>query len=142
MLHYQEHRSSNRVVILNVYISCSHRVLHLSSGIDDMGMPHWDLVLALLGAWLIAFSCMIKGIKSSGKVGCWNILQIFFSVLMIVIFQSLKVNSSIGNSKLHSFYLNPFTRFVGCLFYRSLPICCAGDIVLPWCHARWCWWRN
>ena len=47
----------------------SHRVLHLSSGIHDMGYPHWDLVLSLLGAWTIAFFCMIKGIKSSGKVG-------------------------------------------------------------------------
>ncbi len=47
---------------------CSHRVLQLSSGIDDMGAPHWELVLSLLGAWTIAFFCMIKGIKSSGKV--------------------------------------------------------------------------
>ena len=35
---------------------------------DNMGPVKWDLALALLGAWIIAFLCMIKGIKSSGKV--------------------------------------------------------------------------
>ncbi len=46
----------------------SHRVLRLSSGIEDMGPAHWDLSLSLLAAWIIAFFCMVKGIKSSGKV--------------------------------------------------------------------------
>ena len=43
-----------------------------------MGFPHWDLVLSLLGAWTIAFFCMIKGIKSSGKVG-FNEVQLLLS---------------------------------------------------------------
>ena len=42
--------------------------MRLSSGIHDMGPVEWDLALSLLGAWVIAFLCMIKGIKSSGKV--------------------------------------------------------------------------
>ena len=44
-------------------------MLNLSDGINDMGPAKWDLVLSLLLAWFIAFFCMIKGIKSSGKVG-------------------------------------------------------------------------
>lgn len=47
----------------------SNRVLSLSKGIDDMGPAKWDLTLCLIAAWLIAFLCMIRGIKSSGKVG-------------------------------------------------------------------------
>lgn len=46
-----------------------HVVLDISDGIDigtsDM---KWDLVLCLLLAWIIVFCCIIKGIKSSGKV--------------------------------------------------------------------------
>ena len=55
-------------------------MLNLSDGIDDMGPAKWDLVLSLLLAWFIAFFCMIKGIKSSGKV----ILAACFQTYLIV----------------------------------------------------------
>ncbi|XP_078487245.1 sodium-dependent proline transporter [Ciona intestinalis] len=47
-----------------------NRVLRInkSDGIDDPGTVLWDLVLCLLLAWLIVFFCLIKGVKSSGKV--------------------------------------------------------------------------
>ena len=34
----------------------------------DFGSPDWKLTLCLMAAWLIIFLCLIKGIKSSGKV--------------------------------------------------------------------------
>ncbi|OAF67669.1 Sodium-dependent neurotransmitter transporter NTT4 [Intoshia linei] len=43
-------------------------VLHLSNGINDIGIIRWDLVLCLLLAWIIVFACICKGIRSSGKV--------------------------------------------------------------------------
>ncbi|XP_067126161.1 sodium-dependent proline transporter-like [Centruroides vittatus] len=43
-------------------------VLQLSSGIDEIGSIKWDLALSLFIAWLIVFLCLIKGVKSSGKV--------------------------------------------------------------------------
>ena len=43
-------------------------MLNLSDGIDNMGGVQWEMALALFVAWVIAFFCMIKGIKSSGKV--------------------------------------------------------------------------
>lgn len=39
-----------------------------SSGIEDFGQPKWDLVLCLMLAWIVCFFCLIKGIKSTGKV--------------------------------------------------------------------------
>uniref|UniRef100_H2ZFK7 Transporter n=1 Tax=Ciona savignyi TaxID=51511 RepID=H2ZFK7_CIOSA len=47
-----------------------NRVLRInkSEGIGDPGTVLWDLVLCLLLAWLIVFFCLIKGVKSSGKV--------------------------------------------------------------------------
>ena len=40
-----------------------------SNGIDDPGEVLWDLCLCLLLAWIIVYLCLIKGVKSSGKVG-------------------------------------------------------------------------
>ncbi|KAL4234969.1 hypothetical protein ACF0H5_006610 [Mactra antiquata] len=46
-----------------------HRyVLNKSSGLEDFGMVQWHLALALSVAWIIVFLCLMKGIKSVGKV--------------------------------------------------------------------------
>jgi hypothetical protein len=55
------------MVVLFV-LECSRRVLRLSSGIDVVGPVMWDLALSLVLAWVISFLCMIKGIKTTGKV--------------------------------------------------------------------------
>ena len=44
-------------------------VLDMSSGIEEGASEFkWHLVLCLLLGWVIIFFCLIKGIKSSGKV--------------------------------------------------------------------------
>ena len=40
----------------------------MSSGIEDIGGLNWELVLCLAAAWILVFLCMVRGIKSSGKV--------------------------------------------------------------------------
>lgn len=49
----------------------SNKVLQLTSGIEDMQNPKWDLSLCNLFVWLLTFLVLSKGIKSLGKV--WNI---------------------------------------------------------------------
>ena len=48
----------------------SKEVLKESATIEpaDFGTPDWKLTLCLMAAWIIIFCCLIKGIKSSGKV--------------------------------------------------------------------------
>jgi len=48
----------------------SKSVLQESSSIEpsEFGTPLWKLTLSLLAAWIIIFLCLMKGIKSSGKV--------------------------------------------------------------------------
>ncbi|KRX88874.1 Sodium- and chloride-dependent glycine transporter 1, partial [Trichinella pseudospiralis] len=46
----------------------SNRVLNISSGIDNMGGLVNHLVPCLFASWLITATCLIKGVKSSGKV--------------------------------------------------------------------------
>jgi len=58
-------------------VSCRYEVLGLSDGIDDGSSDmKWDLVLCLLLAWIIVFCCLIRGIKSAGKVSGDDILKI------------------------------------------------------------------
>ena len=41
----------------------------MSAGIDqDASVIKWDLALCLLLAWILVFFCIVRGIKSSGKV--------------------------------------------------------------------------
>ncbi|OWF44595.1 sodium-dependent proline transporter-like [Mizuhopecten yessoensis] len=59
-------------------------VLGISSGIDDMGPPRWQLTLSLFGAWFLCFLCLIKGIKTTGKVVYFT--AIFPYVVLIILF--------------------------------------------------------
>ena len=47
-------------------------VLNITPGLTefgDLGGFKWDLSLALACSWLVVFLCLMKGVKSSGKVG-------------------------------------------------------------------------
>ena len=54
-------------------------VLNMTDGlgeVGDLGGFKYDLPLCLLLSWIIVFLCLIKGIKSSGKVSILNIYVI------------------------------------------------------------------
>ena len=57
-----------RKTAANEYLDKS--VLKKSDGIEpsQMGPVEWRLALCLLAAWIVIFCCLIKGIKSSGRV--------------------------------------------------------------------------
>ena len=46
----------------------SNFMLDRSDVIEDTGTIKWDITLAYLAAWVLCFLCIIKGIKSTGKV--------------------------------------------------------------------------
>ncbi|XP_045164528.1 sodium- and chloride-dependent glycine transporter 1-like [Mercenaria mercenaria] len=67
--------------------------LQLSSGIDEFGQPHWYLVLCLMLAWIIVFFCLIKGIKSTGKVVYFT--AVFpYVVLLILFFRGVTLDNA------------------------------------------------
>lgn len=45
-----------------------HHVLEITSGASNMGSIRYPLLLCLAISWIFVFLCLIKGIKSSGKV--------------------------------------------------------------------------
>lgn len=79
------------------------RVLRISSGIEEIGTLHWDLVLCLLLAWVLCYFCIWKGVKSTGKVVYFTAT---FPYVMLVILLIRGVTLP-GASRGIQFYLYP-----------------------------------
>lgn len=60
-------------------------MLNESDGIEDMGPVQWHLCLCLLAAWIVIFLCLIKGIKSSGKVVYFTATFPYFVLVILLI---------------------------------------------------------
>uniref|UniRef100_A0A671FNP7 Transporter n=1 Tax=Rhinolophus ferrumequinum TaxID=59479 RepID=A0A671FNP7_RHIFE len=54
--------------------------LHESSGIHDIGLPQWQLLVCLIIVVIVLFFSLWKGVKTSGKVWIDAATQIFFSL--------------------------------------------------------------
>ncbi|XP_064605350.1 sodium- and chloride-dependent glycine transporter 1-like [Liolophura sinensis] len=78
-------------------------VLHKSTGIHDIGNPQWALVLNLLLAWVICFFCLMKGIKTTGKVVYFTALFPYV-VLLILLIRGLTLDNAIDGIR---FYIIP-----------------------------------
>lgn len=67
----------------NCFLHYRHKVLQISSGIEDPGNLRWDLVACLLCAWIMVYFAIWKSIKSSAKVRYFTATLPF---LLIVVF--------------------------------------------------------
>lgn len=56
---------------------------------EDMGNMRWEMVGCLTLAWLMVYACMIKGVKSSGKVVYFTAL--FPYVILVILLGTGKV---------------------------------------------------
>ncbi|NXE84270.1 SC6A7 protein, partial [Cochlearius cochlearius] len=56
-----------------------------SSGLGDPGPVQWPLALCLLAAWILVFLCMVKGIRSSGKVVYFTATFPYLVILILII---------------------------------------------------------
>ncbi|NWU71524.1 SC6A7 protein, partial [Pterocles burchelli] len=73
-----------------------------SSGLGDPGAVRWPLALCLLVAWTLVFLCMLKGIRSSGKV-VYVTATFPYLVLLILIVQGAMLDGSLDGVR---FYLS------------------------------------
>ncbi|KAK0152668.1 Sodium-dependent proline transporter [Merluccius polli] len=74
-----------------------------SKGLHDPGPVRWPLALCLLAAWIIIFLCMLKGIRSSGKVVYVTATFPYF-VLLVLIIKGATLEGSLQGV---AFYLTP-----------------------------------
>nr|XP_025973394.1 sodium-dependent proline transporter-like [Dromaius novaehollandiae] len=65
-----------------------------SSGLGDPGAVRWPLALCLLAAWAVVFLCMLKGIRSSGKVVYFT-ATFPYLVLLILLIRGATLDGSI-----------------------------------------------
>lgn len=58
-------------ILINIIFACRRHVLDMGQGLHDVGTIQWKLFLGLLVAWILTFVCVVKGVKSTGKVCCY-----------------------------------------------------------------------
>ncbi|XP_040005647.1 sodium-dependent proline transporter isoform X2 [Xiphias gladius] len=97
--------SSTGKVLSPTEIFWNERVLGVvhSEGLHDPGPVRWPLALCLLAAWIIIFLCMLKGIRSSGKVVYVTATFPYF-VLIVLIIRGATLEGSLQGV---AFYLTP-----------------------------------
>uniref|UniRef100_A0A1I8Q5G3 Transporter n=1 Tax=Stomoxys calcitrans TaxID=35570 RepID=A0A1I8Q5G3_STOCA len=71
-------------------------ILHEATSIENgLGYPNWDLVLCLLGAWIIIGTILCKGIRSSGKASYF--LALFpYAVMFVLLGRALTLPGSLA----------------------------------------------
>ncbi|KAF6025222.1 hypothetical protein EB796_016468 [Bugula neritina] len=83
------------------------RFLSRSGSITDVIELRWDLTLILLFAWILVYLCLIKGIKSSGKV-VYVTATAPYILLTVLLIQGATMEGSIKGVE---FYMKPnFTK--------------------------------
>ncbi|KAK2181587.1 hypothetical protein NP493_391g02039 [Ridgeia piscesae] len=78
-------------------------MLDISEGFHDMGVPRWQLVFCLLLAWTVICICLIRGIRTSGRVVYFT-TTFPYLVLVILLVRGATLPGS-GNGIIY--YLSP-----------------------------------
>ncbi|KAL1242536.1 Sodium- and chloride-dependent glycine transporter [Trichinella spiralis] len=87
----------------------NNRVLNISSGIDNMGGLVNHLIPCLFASWLITATCLIKGVKSSGKVVYFTAIFPYFLLTVLLVRGVTLEGATTGIM----YYVKPnFTRLV------------------------------
>eukprot|EP00116_Pleurobrachia_bachei_P001834 sb/3462096/ len=73
-----------------------YEALNISSDINDSGDINWKMTLSLLAAWVTCFLCMVKGIKTSGKVVYVTAIFPFMALIGLFIMSLTLQGSSEG----------------------------------------------
>jgi len=76
-------KETEEVIDINDTISKTVNVKYALSEVGEIGDIKWDITLCLLLSWIVVFACLVKGIKSSGKVVYFT--ATFPYVLLIVL---------------------------------------------------------
>lgn len=78
-------------------------MLEKSDDPNVIGTLSWKLALALLGAWIMVFLCIAKGVKSSGKVVYFTAIFPYLMLTVLLIRGAMLEGAGEGIE----FYLKP-----------------------------------
>ncbi|KAL3878283.1 hypothetical protein ACJMK2_030648 [Sinanodonta woodiana] len=93
------------MIVIDIYTE----ILHLSQGLEHIGLPQWYLVLSLLLVWVVIFCCLFRGAKSLGKVVCVTAVLPYLILPVLFVFSCLSPGSLDGIK----YFLNPQWRMLG-----------------------------
>ncbi len=82
---------------------------------ENFGGLRWQLVLCLLGAWIIVCLCLIKGVQSSGKVVYFTALFPYVVLLVLLVRGATLPGAADGIM----FYLQPKWETLGSILIWS-----------------------
>uniref|UniRef100_A0AAY4ASV6 Transporter n=1 Tax=Denticeps clupeoides TaxID=299321 RepID=A0AAY4ASV6_9TELE len=87
------------------HLLCAHRnyVLNISDGIGNFGEVRLPILGCLAVSWLVVFLCLIRGVKSSGKVVYFT-ATFPYVVLTILFIRGITLDGAISGIK---YYLTP-----------------------------------
>ncbi|UYV81768.1 SLC6A2 [Cordylochernes scorpioides] len=94
---------TNKLIFEFVCLSRAVLELHRSTGIDDLGLPKWQLVLCVFSVFLILYFALFKGVKSSGKV-VWVTATAPYIILTILLIRGVFLP---GAAQGVAYYLRP-----------------------------------
>ncbi|XP_033738613.1 sodium- and chloride-dependent glycine transporter 2-like [Pecten maximus] len=80
-----------------------YKVLSMSSGLDVIGRIPWHLAVCFFAAWILVYLCLIKGVKSIGKV-VYVTATLPYILLTVILVRGLTLPGAIDGVL---FYLTP-----------------------------------
>lgn len=63
----------------------SNRILQISDSVEDLGGVVWPLFVSNVISWVVTYLCIIKGVKTVGKVVYFTATFPFFILLVLLI---------------------------------------------------------
>nr|XP_011443803.2 sodium- and chloride-dependent glycine transporter 2 [Crassostrea gigas]XP_019927579.2 sodium- and chloride-dependent glycine transporter 2 [Crassostrea gigas]XP_034320566.1 sodium- and chloride-dependent glycine transporter 2 [Crassostrea gigas]XP_034320572.1 sodium- and chloride-dependent glycine transporter 2 [Crassostrea gigas] len=78
-------------------------VLHLSGGLESIGQIQWHLALCFLAAWVMVYLCLVKGVKTVGKV-VYVTATLPYILLLVILIRGLTLPGSLDGVL---FYITP-----------------------------------
>ncbi|KAM7535023.1 hypothetical protein Aperf_G00000091652 [Anoplocephala perfoliata] len=111
----------------------NYHIVRRSGGLDEMGVPSWQMALVLLLTWIITALVLIKGVQSLGKVSYFTALFPYL-ILTVLLIRSLMLKGSLQGIL---YYLTPqFERLkdprvwvdAATQIFFSLG-CCTGSLI-------------
>ncbi|CAC5382400.1 Sodium- and chloride-dependent neutral and basic amino acid transporter B(0+),Sodium-dependent proline transporter,Sodium- and chloride-dependent glycine transporter 1,Sodium-dependent dopamine transporter,Sodium-and chloride-dependent glycine transporter 2,Sodium-dependent neutral amino acid transporter B(0)AT2,Sodium- and chloride-dependent transporter XTRP3B [Mytilus coruscus] len=80
-----------------------NRVLNVSGSLANVGGIQWELALCLLLCWVVVFVCLVRGIRTSGKIA-YFVVTFPMVIMMVLLVRALMME---GNIKGIKFYVTP-----------------------------------
>ncbi|VDH94760.1 solute carrier family 6 (neurotransmitter transporter, amino acid) member 5/7/9/14 [Mytilus galloprovincialis] len=80
-----------------------NRVLNVSGSLGNVGGIQWELALCLLLCWVVVFVCLVRGIRTSGKIA-YFVVTFPMVIMMVLLVRALMME---GNIKGIKFYVTP-----------------------------------